>query len=665
MPGLGLGHHKTDSMNTTKNIWFLALVLGLLPLLLPGQQQQALELPRVIREKLGRSTGQIPHYRLPTLPLRAIMAQDSAQPGTRFAAPLPADVGLEQGGRWENLDNGDRIWRLTLSSEGALGLVLLCDQFHLPTGSQLRLYLPDGRLYPRIFTPADNTPSGKLTIGVIPSSTVVLEYYEPAAVSGLGQLHLFRVDHAYHRDNLQAAGFITNETMANFGFGTSSPCNLNVNCPEGEAWATPKRGIVRILLVVEEGTGFCTGSLVNNTKQDGRPLILSAYHCQDFYTPIYDLWRFDFNFETTGCTDPTSEPAYQSILGCQLLAGQQTTDFLLLELGNKVPRSFNAYFLGWNRQNNPPNRSAIIHHPFGDIKKISIDNQAAFVVNTTINWNNQVTSPAGSHLSAAFERGIFQTGSSGGPLLDPEQRIVGQLHGGIIPKRTCDSVAIGRFGRLAVAWAEGTTPAGRLRDWLDPDNSGVNALSGLENPGSSNTGSIRGTVRTEAGKPIPNARVSLLGETGLALAVNTGEDGQYLFDEVPLGDTYTINVSKTGVALNGVTTFDLIKVQKHVLNLENLSLLKQLAADVNLSRNISTLDLILMRRIVLGLDQEFNDVLPWYFLSLRGTFNVPDDPFSGVTAGANRITNFSASIANFDFIGIKYGDVNDSVDPTK
>jgi hypothetical protein len=295
---------------------------------------------------------------------------------------------------------------------------------------------------------------------------------------------------------------------------------------------------------------------------------------------------------------------------------------------------------------------------------VSIINTPVSPINLTLNWNNNVTSPPGSHLSADINLGIFQTGSSGSALLDADKRFIGQLHGGIIPKLTCDSIAVARFGRLAVSWDDGSTPATRLKDWLDPLNNGATTLDGMENP-TRTGGKIAGKVKTESNVGIPGARVTLLGNNGLSLSTTTDAQGNYSFDSVPFGDTYDVSVSKNGAASNGITTFDLIKVQKHILNLEILTLLKQFAGDVNKSRSLSTLDLILMRRIVLGLDTEFAEVPSWYFLPSQGTFNVPNDAFSGITSGANLVSSFTKDVLNFDFFAIKFGDVNDSVDVTK
>lgn len=647
-----------------KYTFWVSLLLAVLEAnVLLAQDLHRQKLPLEVQKELGQGIQNLKPQHLPKFQLNKVLAEDQVHPGTRFAAPLAADFSLEKSGTWERMKNGDAIWRLKINSPDALGLVIFYDNFFLPSGAQLRVYNADGSQMLGPFTSFDNRPSGNFLTGLVLGESAVLEYYEPNEVLGEGRFHIGRVDHAYNQSNLDASGFQEAE-LASVGFGMSSPCNININCPDGAPYTTEKRAVCRIFLVVEEGTGYCTGSLINNTKNDGRPLIISAFHCQDFYTPLYDLWRFDFNYETPGCTNPDSEPAYQSILGCKLLSGRQANDFLLMELNSRVPSNFNAYFLGWNRQTTIARNGAIIHHPRGDIKKVSTTSTAISTLNITLNWNNQVTSPPGSHVSADLDVGIFQTGSSGSPLLDQDKLFIGQLHGGIIPKLTCDSIAVARFGRLTVSWNAGNTPDTRLSDWLDPLGNGATTLNGIENPILSG-GKIGGTIQTENNIAVPNARVSLLGKNGLALSTTTDSQGKYIFDNIPFGDSYEISVTKEGAAVNGITTFDLIKIQKHILNLELLSLLKQYAGDVNKSRSLSTLDMILIRRILLGIDTDFTDVTPWYFLPTQGTFNVPNDPFSGITSGANVISSFTANVLNFDFYAIKYGDVNNSVDVTK
>ena len=68
-------------------------------------------------------------------------------------------------------------------------------------------------------------------------------------------------------------------------------------------------------MVFQQGMGWCSGSLINNTRNDGTPYYLTAFHCQHGYTPYYHLWRFDFNYEAVGCDNPPSIPSFQPMIG--------------------------------------------------------------------------------------------------------------------------------------------------------------------------------------------------------------------------------------------------------------------------------------------------------------------------------------------------------------
>merc|ERR1711991_1207998 len=92
------------------------------------------------------------------------------------------------------------------------------------------------------------------------------------------------------------------------------------------------------------------GSLVNNTNQDRTPYLLSADHCQD-PNPIYDAWVFIFNYEAPGCSNPTSSPSFQSIVGCTEMFNNSIGDVLLLKLSNPVPNSFDPFYNGWDIRN--------------------------------------------------------------------------------------------------------------------------------------------------------------------------------------------------------------------------------------------------------------------------------------------------------------------------
>jgi len=600
----------------------------------------------------------LPEIQMPAFDLRKIRKEDELSPGTRFAAPIPANIALREFEQaWTELENGDRIWRLQIRSQGALAVAVFYDNFYLPRGARLFMYSPDGAQVAGAYTFRNNTTSRRFWTGLIYGETAIVEYYEPAAVKGQGLFRISRVDHAYDAGRLAGGARMS-------GFGTSLPCHANINCPDGDNWQDEERGICRIMIVVEEGMGFCTGNIVNNTAKDGKPYLLTAFHCMDGYTPLYDLWRFDFKYQAADCSNPVAEPVFKSLLGSTLRAGRQQNDFLLLELNNAIPISYQVRFNGWNKATNmTPLNSTIMHHPVGDIKKIATSTTPATIQNLQIAWNNGVTTPSNHHFRVTYSTGTFEAGSSGAGLFNQQHLIVGQLHGG---NAACEGTTTGYFGRLALSWNGGNTAATRLKDWLDPSGAMVgDTLHGMENPAVSGIGAISGFVGTEQNMAIPGVVVSLT-MPDTTLTDTTDASGLYAFDDLPSGEIYSVGLSKnSGVLTNGVSTADIIRIRKNILFIESLAgPYKFFAADVNASGDITTTDIIHISRAVLALTTHFPGVASWQFFPVDFVFNNPQDPLSETVPMPYVLTNLAAGVTtDVSFIGIKSGDVNDNADP--
>ncbi len=602
---------------------------------------------------------------LAPLDAKALLIEDSKyQEQSRFAAPLPpVDFAPETSGQWVTLANGDRVWRLVLEAPQARGLILMFDQFRLPAGARFFAYTPDKSRILGAYTQQSCLPDGQFLIGVLPNDQAVLELYEPAAAAGLSQIHLNRIDYVYDPAGMAPANNDTPED-----FGQSYACNINVNCPQGQNWQTEKRGVGRILMVFSNGSGWCTGSLVANTSGSGEPYFLTAHHCQIIgLLPNFNLWRFDFDYEAPTCVNPQTEPTAKSVLGCTRVAFRHETDFLLLKL-NPIPGSYNLYFNGWNRtaatNSNVPS-STFIHHPNGDIKKISIDNNPAIIFNQIINWGSGFGStPASSHWSVIPEEGIYQPGSSGCPLFDPNKRIVGQLHGGNLDTALC-KVVNSWFGRFDLSWDQGATADTRLKEWLDPNNTGATTQNGYIQPAPT-TINIGGNIRTHWDVPMPNVLVSLSGDE--TRATRTDASGNYVFSGLPAGLNYTITPTRDTNDINGITTFDLSLINKHVLSLENLdSPWKIIAADANGSNTVTTIDIVEGRKILLGLNTAFPNVGSWRFFPALTNFPNPNNPFTGFPGGPPpeflTLNGLQDNVPDANFKGVKIGDVNDNAKP--
>ena len=174
---------------------------------------------------------------------------------------------------------------------------------------------------------------------------------------------------------------------------------------------------------------------------------------------------------------------------------------------------------------------------------------------------------------------------------------------------------------------------------------------------------LTGRITTGVGAPLPGPIVSLSGEEVSEQQARAGAGGFYELQNVQTGYDYTITPHWNDNPLNGVTTFDLILITKHILGVSYLnSPLKLLAADVNNSGSITTIDLISLRRVVLGVEQEFPNNTSWRFLDEDFDFPYPDNPWRTLIPEAVSINNLSAIEAgNVDFIGYKVGDVNNTV----
>lgn len=433
-----------------------------------------------------------------------------------------------------------------------------------------------------------------------------------------------------------------------FGYDSSYECHKNITCEEGQDFAQQERGVMRIRMVLEEGIGFCTGSLINNTNNDKAPYILSAFHCQDGFTAFWDMWSFDFGYESFSCADPESEPTFVRVTGCEMIAGHGNTDMLLLKLTDTLPQTSNAFFNGWNKNNSyEASGGVLIHHPRGDIKKISVDADPIVPFKSTLNWDNGITTPQSSHHVTRFDESTYQGGSSGAPLIDNNGLIISQLHGGPDGDEMC-TIGIGYHGRLSQSWEGGGTPETRLKDWLDPSNTGDTILNGIElNEAGSAFISFVGRLVTPDGIAIPNVRVSIKGDKQVSFM--TGPDGRFVFDDLPKSGSYLLDFVKETNHGNGVSALDLVQVQNHILGtLPLFGTFQQRSADANADGQVSSLDLVQMLNVIIGRADRFPENTSWRF----------EPPIIQMNPST------SASF-NRQIIGYKIGDVNFSADPRR
>jgi lysyl endopeptidase len=563
----------------------------------------------------------------------------------RFAVPTDVDFTTENSGQWTNLPDGTRLWQLHLRSENAVGLALTLADFNLPKGSKLFLHSPDGSDILGSYDEDNNNPNQKFFIGFTKGKETVLAYSEPKTTQNAANTKPFVIKKVYHAYTKNPLGIL--------GFGESQPCNININCPQGTNWQTQKRGVVRIRVVATEGVGWCSGSLINTTRQDGTPYVLSAYHCADGLTSDFAQWTFYFNYESPTCTNPTTEPTSRSLQGCLARSGSRETDFLLFELNQRIPANFNAHFNGWNRDSVVlPTSEAMIHHPNGDIKKVTLGVNAPVIQTESVTWSNNSYSPPSSHLRFALEQGGMEGGSSGAPMFDQAGRIIAQLHGGVLNTDNC-SVIYGLGGWLAKSWNGKGTATTRLKNWLDPTNSNVLTLNGTSTP--TTAVSVSGRVTTAGGAAMANQTI-FIG----TFSTMTNATGGFSFNNIPIETPLNVRLSRNTNPTNGLDAVDILLMRRHILGITPItSKVRIFAGDVDGSQDMDAVDMLQMRRLILG-TRDFLPVASWRFIPSY-IVNDVNFPFNLTIPDVFEVT-FSATTNNFDFIGVKTGDVDNSAD---
>ncbi|HBG70006.1 MAG TPA: hypothetical protein DHV29_02935 [Bacteroidales bacterium] len=426
----------------------------------------------------------------------------------RAGFSLPVNKSMEQDGEWELLPDGRMMWRLKIETQSAVSLGVVFDMFHLPEGAELYLYNADRSFVIGAFTSENNNPANTFSTHLIPGSTVILEYIEtpnnglykgnlnpisldkkkvesyrtsPAGETEYtpqGVLRISEIIYSYNDD--------INDATKDLGDGGT--CMVNINCvPEGDYWQDEKRGVARILFREGAGWYYCSGSLVNNTLENGTPYFLTAFHCGAVASAAdHNVWQFYFNYERAGCPN-LGTPPNNMITGCIKRAEGDIsggTDMQLVELNSTPSLAWNPYYNGWDRSGATTTGGVSIHHPAGDAKKIS-----TFTGTTTsATWfDGTNTGATNGHwtfpLWAATTngQGVSEGGSSGSSLFNNAGRVIGTLSGG---SSQCGGPYSGDlYGKFSIHWqnaVNGTGNAYELKYWLDPAGTNPTTLDGMD-----------------------------------------------------------------------------------------------------------------------------------------------------------------------------------------
>lgn len=414
----------------------------------------------------------------------------------RLATIIPVDVDMYKTGEWTTLPDDSRIWQQTISVPGARGIIPGYKDLYIPEGGRLFIYNKDRSQLLGAYTHETNPGGGKFSNEIVSGDEITFEYVDSNSSTEQPRLVIEDVGYVY-----RMVTYSTEESAPNPAnrIGKAAKCIININCEEGDSWRNQQRGVVRIAMKFPNNWSYCSGTLVNNTNNDGTPYILTANHCffvelptspntikyqADFHTA-----HFYFNFEHPSCSNTNTVPStMRSLVGSDFMTQTMLhggSDGLLLKLKETVPLDWRPYYNGWDVNANQAASGVAIQHPQGDVKKIATYTMKPLSITCTIdnNYGSLLTGAKNAHweiINAPSINGhsVTDGGSSGCPLFNSQGLIIGTLSGGASFCSTPNNPD--NYGKMWYHWDRDSDPARRMKPFLDPTNSGALSLQGYD-----------------------------------------------------------------------------------------------------------------------------------------------------------------------------------------
>ena len=468
------------------------LLLALAVVYQPAAAQQAFPLPSQQHPSV-QAAATVPLKTMPSVDEAALRAEDRELRGRvgphRYGTVVDTRFSPEQHGSWERLPSGNWLWRLRIRSRGAKSLSIAFTQFDLPDGATLFVRGPDGDLVRGPYTRRDAT-NGQHRTPLVHGDQLMIEMEVPRSLRSQVALTIGNVVHGYR--SLQPSPTAEREQQ-------SASCHLDVTCDQADPWRDQVRSVALVSYQKGGSTFVCSGSLLNNANEDHTPYFLTAEHCVNS-PEVANSMVFYWNYQSESCRPPGSaesgarigeDPTEQTSSGAILRTRYGNThrgqgidgksDLALVEIDDRIPLSYNVYFNGWARPESPAFKNVSIHHPQGHGKRISFDQDQSSITG----WGEypQATSGRTHFYLSEWETGIIEGGSSGGPLFNPNHRVIGVLSGAS-RQLACNAGAPNNrpswYGRITPGFENGDYQDATLADYLAPNNPDlVTTLNGL------------------------------------------------------------------------------------------------------------------------------------------------------------------------------------------
>lgn len=398
-------------------------------------------------------------------PIQAGIMRSIDQPKDQpyqFAIPVPVELTPGNAG-YVIHDIDETVWIMPVSSKGALSLNLILSPFNLPEGAYIYIYDAEKRILRGAYTRDSGTDRNTMPTLPVPGEKIVLECHFPGKSIPDGAIGIKQVAHDF-------AGFFALDGIKDLYYGRSESCEVDLNCSTNEDYLLAARSTVRLLV---DGAELCTGVLVNNTGSDYKAYVLTANHCIDS-PALASNTIFVFNYISPWCDGPDLTNMH-SLSGSLLRASNSAIDFSLVELNQFPSLVYRPYFAGWDITSNVPSNTYTIHHPEGDVMKISIDDNSPVTASYPSTEVTYVSN--GFWRILRWEMGATEPGSSGAPLFDPDGRVRGTLTGG---GAVCSNPVNDYYAKISRMFNITTIPSTHLSPWLDPASTGATVVSGRD-----------------------------------------------------------------------------------------------------------------------------------------------------------------------------------------
>lgn len=535
------------------------------------------------------SNNYVPKHSYANPDWAAYLKQSAAEEITKgITAPYLAglftstDVKFPESGSFTTLDNGQKVWKAQIEIIGAPAIGLYFDKYNLPKGVKVFVSNENGKQVLGAYTNENNDASNEFAIEPVQGKLVNIELNIDANTNINDiQFHINRAA-VYQRAIEHLVSFVDDnidlnliDAYDNALIGSGSVCMIDANCPEGDNYSIQKAATAQFVMPQgNQGISLCSGTMVNNTGNGNgvcKPYFLTASHCEgsgSTSNATFSQLIVRFNFQKATCGGTTtpqsntrtganfvSRAAYNSNQSANSIKG----DFLLLELKNTIPESWNVTFAGWNRASsiplttNAPKHFIGFHHPSGDAKKVS----------TTQQIFSGNLGAQGTHWALVNDEGYLAGGSSGSGLFNPEGLVIGiaSVAGNTqTPSSSClvngrgataTAYDYASYSKVSYDWdyaVDNTGATSKLKPWLDPINAGVNTIP----PVTSTCAAISG-----AGTSINNMDTEL--EGAVSIYPNPTTNG-------------LVNIKMNLKEKNNVTVevYDVLGAKKQSINLNNV-----------------------------------------------------------------------------------------------